>query len=380
MNRVRIYLLYSVVVAVVLYSTGVLYRVQQSVDLGIECLFTNQSLEDAAQLGPEICRSDLTGDDVRGPMPHTNDVLQTVAGQPITTFLDFRYRIAHLRAQPVDQRFADEPSAGLETERGRSTTGPHLVQIGDQRWVRIDFERVLSNTEGPPRWSPLTTWLRVNPVAPHVIGLSIIWFALEMMLLAIGALVYWKRPGDWSSLMFFALCVVNAITFFGAFHWPNLVGSRLLVYPFVFCAMLLAPLTLHFYLLFPRPLRIIRHWPRLTLGSLYALPVLFIVLMFTCLLQINALYRSGINPPGLLAALEQLSNLTYAYLGISVVLFVLGQAVLIYGFFYSRTAARATRSNGFWQPPCWPASPLVICSTPRCSIVPSSPSGSKLAR
>lgn len=338
MKLIRKYLLYAVVAAVVVYSGGVLYRVQHSVDLGIECLFTNETNGDEGQFGPEICLVDLEASEVVGPPPQVQDVLRRVGGQPTSTFLDFRYRIAGLRSQPVDPA-----SAALEHPEELlldAEFDADLVAIGDQRWVRVELLRSVAGTDQPARWLPMTTWLRVDPLPPHVIGLSLTWFALAMMLLAIGGLVFWKRPGDWSSLMFFALCVVNAITFFGAFHWSSLVGSRLLVYPFVFCAMLLAPLTLHFYLLFPRPLRIIRRWPQLTLTSLYAVPGLFLILTFACLLQINVLYRDGARAVELIEALSLLSNLTYAYLGVSAVFFVLGQGVLIYGFFYSRTAAQ----------------------------------------
>ena len=56
------------------------------------------------------------------------------------------------------------------------------------------------------------------------------------MILVIGALVVWKRPGDPSAIIFFSLCVVSVVAFIGVFHWPSLVGSPWLVYPFVFCA------------------------------------------------------------------------------------------------------------------------------------------------
>lgn len=345
MKLLRKYVLYAACAVVILYSFAVLYRVQATVDLGIECLFTDQQgPSDAA--GPVIRRVELDDGEYVGQRPRSGDVILRLAGEAVPTFIDFKYRAAQLGRLPLAEEQGDESSELREPgQLADRSEGPGLLEIADDRWVRLELFRPADEGSAEQGRS-LVTWIRVQPVPGHRTALSFAWFLLAMMLFAVGGLVFWRRPGDPSSTMFFALCVVNVITFMGAFHWSNLIGSRLLVYPFVFCAMLLAPMSLHFYLLFPRPLRVIRRWPRTTLVSIYLVPSVAIVWMFACLLEINALYRQGGQVDALRGALHELSTLIYSYLAVSVVLFALGQGVLVFSYFRSRT--RAQRNQVTW--------------------------------
>src|SRR5690606_22703439 len=72
--------------------------------------------------------------------------------------------------------------------------------------------------------------VRRRPFASYV-G-SLVWFALEMMLFAIGAIVSWRRPLDRSARIFFWVCVFTVGAYMGGYHWSEIVIARPLIFPF----------------------------------------------------------------------------------------------------------------------------------------------------
>ena len=179
----------------------------------------------------------------------------------------------------------------------------------------------------------------LRPTPNAAVLASLAWFALETVILVIGALVVWKRPGDPSAAIFFALCVVSVVAFIGGFHWPSLVGSPWLVYPFVFCALLLPPLTLHFYALFPRALPVLRHHPAASLATIYALPTVGLALMFFYLLRIHWLFEEHAPLGELRQSLHYLGTLVDGYLAASGLMLLTSFFVLRKKLLISRTVA-----------------------------------------
>ena len=85
----------------------------------------------------------------------------------------------------------------------------------DQNTEAIQTARVL--VQRPPSW----TYYR-----------SCVWFLQEMLIFAIGARVFWKRPDDESAQLFFAVCIVTVGAFMGGYHWTEIVTEPWLIYPF----------------------------------------------------------------------------------------------------------------------------------------------------
>src|SRR5262249_32085244 len=79
------------------------------------------------------------------------------------------------------------------------------------------------------------------------------WFCLNIGLFVVGAIVFWKRPEDTPASLFFLLCLVTLGAFMGGYHWSRIVTHTVLIGVFMACAVLLPGVTLHFYLVFPRP-------------------------------------------------------------------------------------------------------------------------------
>src|SRR5439155_2291027 len=101
---------------------------------------------------------------------------------------------------------------------------------------------------------------------------SFAWLLQEIFIFAVGARVFWKRPRDGSARVFFLLCVVTVGAFMGGYHWSQIVVTWQLIFLFAGFAVFVPILSLHFYLVFPRPHPILAARPKLVLGLLYLIP------------------------------------------------------------------------------------------------------------
>jgi DNA-binding NtrC family response regulator len=317
-------------VFVALYSAGVFYHLRATRDLGIRCLFSDEERPGETQSGPVVSWIEAAN---AGPdVLQRRDQLLRVGGVQVASMMHLQRQVARLN-QSTDR--AHCPTLGSPEELRRLPTSIAEADVDGDRWAKIEFSR----PEDPEPGRVLVSWLRLAPIPTSSLLASLVWFLLEMVILLIGALVVRRRPTDPSAVAFFALCAVNVVGFMGGFHWPSLVGSRLLVYPFVLCALLLPPLTVHFYLLFPRPLAIVRRRPVLSVALVYLVPGVWMALLFYHLLWINWLLEHPPEGGQLTAHLDGLAALIYSYLGVSTLMLLAGFAVLRQKFIHSRTVA-----------------------------------------
>ncbi len=331
MKIARNWVFIGVAVLVSLYAAAIFYHLRTSWDLGIRCLFSEESQgqSDAASDGPVIQWVDAVA---AGPnTPERGDRLLRMGGVPVPTILHYQQRLAEIRPP---NRLAPTTNVARTSDLAKLPADNSLAQIGEQRWVRLEFLRGGTTTA-----TPQSDWLLLRPTPSAAMLASLAWFALETVILVIGAVVVWKRPGDPSAAIFFALCVVSVVAFIGGFHWPSLVGSPWLVYPFVFCALLLPPLTLHFYALFPRPLPVLRRRPTASLASIYALPTVGLALMFFYLLRIHWLFEEQAPVGELRLSLHRLGMLVDGYLAASGLMLLASFFVLRKKLLISRTVA-----------------------------------------
>ncbi len=163
--------------------------------------------------------------------------------------------------------------------------------------------------------------------------LTLVWFLLEFIVLGLSGVAVWRRPYDRPTRVFFAMCAVTMGAFVGGFHWWLLSGNLWLTIPFAICALLVPVVTLHFFLVYPRPKWILSVWPRTTWFMLYSLPL--ITMMW--FLVIEALLWNGFSQPDspsqrLLVTywLSAIRNGVYFYLLIGAVYFLATLAALVH--------------------------------------------------
>ena len=81
-----------------------------------------------------------------------------------------------------------------------------------------------------------SAWVEVKRHPTWTYYRSWVWFFQELLIFAIGARVFWKRPNDDSARLFFALCIVTVGAFMGGYHWTEIVTEAVLIYLFALFA------------------------------------------------------------------------------------------------------------------------------------------------
>jgi transcriptional regulator with GAF, ATPase, and Fis domain len=297
----------AVVALVVLFVTGVALRLVVTPDIGIYCLVTAEPWSDTALTGAPIGWVDLP--DTDGPLPRGGDRLLSVDDQPVPTIVHFQQVLSDLNRvhdpasadQGIEVAFARRDPSGTITE--------HRATI-------------------PLRQTPART-----------VAASAAWLALQFVILLIGGTVFWRRAGDISATIFFALCAVTVIAFIGTFHWQYVVTAPVLFVPYVICAILQTPLTLHFHALFPRPLGIVRQRSTLVGAAIYGLPLIWLAMVLATAYRIFRLRDAPNRLDDLLAALQSMAWLSWSYWGVCGVTFITGLVVLRHKFLTGRTLA-----------------------------------------
>jgi transcriptional regulator with GAF, ATPase, and Fis domain len=174
---------------------------------------------------------------------------------------------------------------------------------------------------------------------------SCLWFLQELLIFGIGARVFWKRPHDDSARLFFVLCLVTVGAYMGGYHWTEIVVRPWLIYGFVFFALLVPVVNLHFFLLFPRPNPLFQARRRLVLAALYGIPAVFLAAIWGCMYASHWLrvYQAGADQ----IPLEQIiRGLALSYVGVAAVIFALCIPCLF--FSYRRAQTRAERNQVKW--------------------------------
>ena len=186
---------------------------------------------------------------------------------------------------------------------------------------------------------------------------SCVWFLQEMVIFAVGARVFWKRPQDDSARLFFWLCIVTVGAYMGGYHWTEIVVAPALIYPFASFAVFVPVVSLHFYLVFPRTNPVSGRHRRLVLGVALRRPggLPGGALGEHALVALAADPRGG--PAGRRRRCGVVRDLALGYIALAVMIFAL--CIALPGRQLPPGAARGpsgTRSSGSCWPRCSPRS------------------------
>ncbi len=302
-----------------LYSVVVLWHVLNAPDIGLYC-----------PLGMEIRR---VADGFAPPgdenEPHDNDTLVALCGQRVDWqhFLRRLGDLKHESPQPIPPDLeGPDVAATLHAVAGK--TDLHLVSLDGETWARVDFRR----TSGDGL--PATCWRRVGTPDVEVVLPSVLWFLLRLGLFVVGALVFWKRPQDPSASQFFVLCLVTIVAFMGGYNWLFIATDPLLLPIFMACAVLLPAVSLHFYLLFPRPKEFMLRRPGRVLAVIYGPPALFLTAMLACYLTVRLLYEPNRIPSA--SALTFLLPIVSCYFLVAALWYLASVVSLVHSYRHAR--------------------------------------------
>lgn len=327
---------------ILVYSVLVLGFVATSPDLGLRCLMVDESATGEGPGGVEI-RATPHLEGFRGARPREGDLLVRVGDRPIRTFLDFTGVHMELRNAPIPP--GGKLYAGADPSELGEFSLPWLVEDEEgHRFVRIQF---VEQAGGEPK----TSWLLVQSLPLSEVLLSLVWFLLQLCVAGVGALAYWNRPFDRTSKLFFWMCLVNLAAFVGGSHWWVIGESLFLVLPFAVCAMLVPVVSLHFFLTFPRPKRLLQQSPGWVLMAVYALPAAAIVWAVVTIGYAHWLNRSAVTDlevQDLVGVLTHLRQGIYLYLAVAAGYFVLMLAAIHHGYRNTQNAMERGQMTWIW--------------------------------
>jgi transcriptional regulator with GAF, ATPase, and Fis domain len=310
----------AIVVATVLvfaYAGGVLSYVMMMPDIGVRCAFTpvvNHFNKDFffAPASPNA------------KPPSGDDEIVSIGGQEVSNWVEILHELNVLRSNVVE--------SGTREDLRSDSSKTHLI-IDGQEIVRVGYK---SSADGQTH----EVWLHVGRPPYETLVPSLLWFSLKIILFAVGAIVFWKRPEDRSATLFFLFCLVSFGAYMGGYHWHRIVTQPLLILVFMICSVLLPAVSLHFYLVFPRPKTILDAAPRRVLLALYGPPVFFLLLLISGYLRIRWLFQNtSTDVAGLLG--EILFEI-YCYFCVAALWYLTSVVCLLHSY---RRASNVTERN-----------------------------------
>ena len=281
---------------VIFYSVAVLVQVAWMGDIGVRCIFGSDLKEPVPEDYPW-----------KGGRPEVGDRLLAIGGEPIVNYTDY------IRAMRTTSR-----------------------QVGKR--VKVSWR---DHVQGTTKSAEATVLDR--PLRTYI--WSLVWFLQEMLIFAIGARVFWKRPHDLSARLFFWLCIVTVGAYMGGYHWTEIVVAPPLIYGFALFAVFVPVVSLHFYLVFPRENPVLVRYRRAVLGALYGMPTAYLIALWGSMLWSRWL---GTHAAGsrVELALQLVRALALGYIGLAVATFLLG--VICLGVSYLGARTRAERNQVKW--------------------------------
>jgi transcriptional regulator with GAF, ATPase, and Fis domain/cbb3-type cytochrome oxidase subunit 3 len=292
--------------AICLYAVVVVAYAAQSPDIGISCSFDTTIQRVDGEFVPAYLSA-------KG-LPQENDLLWSIGTRRITTWSEYLRALAQLPSHEAFPRLSPPlpPDASRTEWDHRSQNGHLVVSQNGNEYVRVEFVR-----QGERH----SCWCLIGTPPASVFVPSLAWFVVKMGLFFIGAIVFWQRPQDRAALRFFILCIFNVGAFMGGYHWLRIATCPPLIVVFMVCAVMLPVVSLHFYLVFPRPKPFLenKRWP---MALLYGVPGLLLAFMLVALIGLVAANRMGYGPEVVTAWSQMLLRGIYVALGLSSLLFL----------------------------------------------------------
>ncbi len=280
-------LLMVAALTVLVYSVAVLFLVAWMGDIGVRCFFTMELKESIPK--------DYVWQNTR---PQRGDELTAIGPVKMTNYTDY-----------------------IRAIRGFSEQTEKWVDV---QWID-HADKKIKSARAQVRYRPLGSYIW-----------SLIWFVQEILIFAIGARVFWKRPHDDSARVFFLLCIVTVGAYMGGYHWTEIVVEPLLIYPFAAFALFVPVVNLHFYFVFPRLNPIFAAHRRKILGLLYGFPLAYLGILWVWMLRSRWL---GLHSGGehVQSALQVVRALALGYIAVAVLLFGLCVWCMVASFRSART-------------------------------------------
>jgi transcriptional regulator with GAF, ATPase, and Fis domain len=317
------------VLFVCLYAIAVVGYVVTLPDIGVRSAFSTE----VSHFFPEFRFPEN-----QVPLKHNDRILE-IGGEKTEDWPHLLRRLVELRhpGQPVT---TDDPAALRDDPAAlRDQEKTHLIYQGVEI-IKVRYEP--ANAPG----TKSTIWCKLGRSSLDTLLPTVLWFFIKAGLVVVGMLVFWTRPEERPARLFFLLSVVSCGAYLGGYHWQAIVTQPVLLIVFMATSILLPAVSLHFYLVFPRPKPIYEHRPKLTLTALYGPPVIVLVALLLHYVGLRWVVSTGTgdarNSKLVESLLEGMLAWIFAYFWIALVLYLLSIVCLVYSY---RKAGDTTERN-----------------------------------
>jgi transcriptional regulator with GAF, ATPase, and Fis domain len=261
-----------------IYGLVVIAYAHQTIEIGLRCAFDTT----VQATYPDHLPDEYTMD---GRKPQDGDHLLEIAGYRIENWSDYLRALASLRS--LHPKVIIE-SATVQDLAEWAKQREYVVTLGKHTLVNVKFST--------PEGKETQAWVMAGAPHPSEFLPSLSWFLIKLGLLLVGATVFWKRSDDPVAVQFFLLCICNVGAFMGGYHWLRIAMEPWLVGIFMICAVLLPPVSLHFYLIFPRSKVFLERYKGWGLTLLYGPSLIILVVMLATLIGTITVHRLGRDP------------------------------------------------------------------------------------
>ncbi|QDU06730.1 sigma 54-interacting transcriptional regulator [Gimesia aquarii] len=328
--------LFTCGILAIIYSVIVLGFVTTSPDLRLRAMLDSVEAGPGQSVPAGIEIKATPGIEKTGsaPAPKATDILTKIGNEPIRTFLDFSQTLNELRSIDLP------PGGQLQPNSDPSELDvPFMVEIQDSgRYIKIEYwstEQKLARS----------AWIKIQSIPAADVAISLLWFSLEIVILAIGAFAFWMRPFDRTTRIFFIMGTITLVAFIGGYNWWIIAGTLALNVPFVIAAVLIPAITLHFFITYPRVIPWLAQHPIGLLRTVYSIPVATTLLLVGCLTYLWSTSNIGDNestpieyPQHVIQVVYVLRWTVYAYISIAGLYYLATLAALFYGYLKSQNA------------------------------------------
>jgi transcriptional regulator with GAF, ATPase, and Fis domain len=290
-----------------LYALSVAWYVLTLPDVGLRCAFsTKVSRVDPGYL---IEQPGVAAPDLR------EHAVVRMGGQSIESWPQMLNVMQELYEQPAQPE-------------GSQASATHVHVDGEQQ-VLVELER-------PDGADHIKVWCRLQKPSPETLVPSVLWFCLTSGLFIVAAIVYWNRPEDRSARQFFWLSIAAFGAYMGGYHWSRIATQPTLIVVFIVCAVMGRAVSLHFYLLFPRPKEVLRRQPVWSLLVVYGVPSVFLLLLLYDYSNMRLLFHGHSQTRQIAVQLEALQGRMvqniYLYFDVAAVWYLLSLAALAHSY------------------------------------------------
>ena len=300
------------------FVTGLLWQVQTVPEIGLHTTLRN--VVNRVDTQRVLTAEGQTDPDLKELLREAT--YEQIGDEPVETYPQRLDAIARLAAVHY-------------VDRDRLPAGGNESYV---RWDGGDWVRVRLVTAEPAR-RHVAVWCRAGRPAVAALIPTIVWFGLELAVFAVAAFVFWKRSGEPAARQFFVMTAVFIAAFMGGYHWWRLVYAPPLLLGFILSAVFLPAVSLHFYLLFPRPKPVLERRGPLLLGLAYGISCLFAAAIVAGYVIVLALHNADAPAGTVRAVLAVVRGIVFVYLVVALLLYLVIVWCLAHSFRTARDAA-----------------------------------------